>query len=134
MHEKSIGNSGWVYGHELGRNHLKDAFGSLIQTMSFENCSTEEEILNAFDTAKEERCGVIFTTAASLAPYALRFALETEDMQGLRRLLPLGEQAPEILDAALEEARARHLTEATALLLEKRRARPGAGRAKTWEL
>ena len=65
---------------------------------------------------------------------ALRFALETEDMQGLRRLLPLGEQAPEILDAALEQARARHLTEATALLLEKRRARPGAGRAKTWEL
>ena len=55
-------------------------------------------------------------------------------MQGLRRLLPLREQAPEILDAALEEARARHLTEATALLLEKRRARPGAGRAKTWEL
>lgn len=83
MHEKSIGNSGWVYGHELGRNHLKDAFGSLIQTMSFENCSTEEEILNAFDTAKEEHCGVIFTTAASLAPYALRFALENPSVHVL---------------------------------------------------
>ena len=65
---------------------------------------------------------------------ALRFAMQEEDMQGLRLLLPLGKEAPETLDAALAEARARHLTEATALLLEQRRARPGAGRAKKWEL
>ena len=49
--------------------------------------------------------------------------------------LPLcGELAPETLDAALEKARARRLTEATALLLETRRSRPGAGRAKKFEL
>ena len=65
---------------------------------------------------------------------ALRFAMQEEDMQGLRQLLPLGKEAPEILDGALQEARARHLTEATALLLETRRTRPGAGRAKKWEL
>ena len=65
---------------------------------------------------------------------ALAFALEEQDMQGLRLLLSFGEPVPETLDAALEEARARHLTEATALLLETRRARPGAGRAKKFEL
>ena len=43
-------------------------------------------------------------------------------------------QAPDVLEAALSEARERRLTEATALLLETRRARSGAGRAKKWEL
>ena len=65
---------------------------------------------------------------------ALSFALEEQDMPGLRLLLALGELAPETLDAALEKARARRLTEATALLLETRRSRPGAGRAKKFEL
>ena len=65
---------------------------------------------------------------------ALSFALEEQDMQGLRLLLSLGEMASEIQDAALEEARERHLTEATALLLETRRSRSGTGRAKRYEL
>ena len=65
---------------------------------------------------------------------ALSFALTEEDMQGLRMLLSLGQLPPETLEAALNGARARRLTEATALLLEQRRARPGTGRAKKWEL
>ena len=66
MHEKSTGNSGWVYGHELGRNHLKDAFGSLIQTMSFENCSTEEEILNEFSKNVIHDSGEVYKSLTSL--------------------------------------------------------------------
>jgi len=65
---------------------------------------------------------------------ALSFAMAEKDMQGLRLLLTLGEPAPETLEAALTEARARRLTEATALLLEQRRGRAGTGRAKKWEL
>jgi hypothetical protein len=67
-------------------------------------------------------------------PDALRFTMQERDMEGFRMLLDLCEAEEPALEAALEEARALRLTEATALLLEKRRARPGAGRAKTWEL
>jgi len=76
VHERSAASSGWVYGHMLGMNHLKNAFGSLVQTMHFDNCTSEEEIRAAFDTAREEGCGMIFTTASSLMPFALRFAVE----------------------------------------------------------
>ena len=65
---------------------------------------------------------------------ALSYAMAEKDMQGLRLLLTLGEQPPETLEAALTEARALRLTEATALLLEQRRGRAAAGRAKKWEL
>ena len=65
---------------------------------------------------------------------ALSFAMAEKDMPGLRLLLTLGDQSPEVLEAALSEARERRLTEATALLLETRRARSGAGREKKWEL
>jgi hypothetical protein len=67
-------------------------------------------------------------------PDALRFAMRERDMEGFRLLLDLCGTEEPALEAALEEARALRLTEATALLLEKRRARPAAGRAKKWEL
>lgn len=65
---------------------------------------------------------------------AISLALGEKDMRGLRMLLELGEMENETLDRALEESRALKMTEATALLLEKRHARPAAGRSKTFEL
>ena len=83
VHERSAASSGWVYGHMLGMNHLKNAFGSLVQTMHFDNCTSEEDIRAAFDTAREEGCGMIFTTASSLMPFALRFAVENPTVKVL---------------------------------------------------
>ena len=61
---------------------------------------------------------------------ALYFALRERDGEGLRLLLGLGEPDPAALDTALDEARAFRYTEATAILLEKRRQRPAAGRSR----
>ena len=65
---------------------------------------------------------------------ALSLALREKDMRALRLLLELGSLATETLDAALRESRALQNTEATAVLLEKRHARPAAGRTRTFEL
>ena len=65
---------------------------------------------------------------------ALSFALRERDMHGLRMLLDLGMLEKETLDAALRESRTLQITEATAILLEKHRARLAAGRARTFEL
>jgi hypothetical protein len=65
---------------------------------------------------------------------ALSLALRVKDMRGLRKLLDLENIETEILDAALRESRTLQLTEATAILLEKRHARPAAGRARIFEL
>ncbi|MBQ6591061.1 MAG: BMP family ABC transporter substrate-binding protein [Lachnospiraceae bacterium] len=76
IHEKDADSSGWVYGHELGRNHLQESFGSLVETMHFENCREEGEILDAFSTVRAENCGLVFVTSENLSRYALRFAIE----------------------------------------------------------
>ena len=65
---------------------------------------------------------------------ALSLALRERDMPGLRKLLELDGIETETLDAALRESRTLQMTEATAILLEKRHARPAAGRARTFEL
>ncbi len=65
---------------------------------------------------------------------ALSLALRGKDMHALRKLLDLDTVETEILDAALRESRTLHMTEATAILLEKRHTRPAAGRARTFDL
>ena len=81
IHEKNPEESGWVYGHMLGMNHIKDAFGSIIETISFYDCNNEQEIGEAFDTILAENCRVVFTTYDSLRPYALRFAVEHPEIR-----------------------------------------------------
>ena len=65
---------------------------------------------------------------------ALSHALREKDMPGLRMLLKLSSPGTEILDAALQESRTLHLTEATAILLQKRREHPAAGRNRNFDL
>lgn len=81
IHEKNPDDSGWVYGHRLGMNHLKEVFGSLVETMAFYDCNNEEEVGQAFDTILAEDCRVVFTTYESLRPYALRFAVEHPEIK-----------------------------------------------------
>ena len=81
IHEKNPDDSGWVYGHMLGMNHIKESFGSLIETMSFYDCNNEEEIGQAFDTILAENCRLVFTTSDTLRPYALRFAVENPEIK-----------------------------------------------------
>ena len=83
FYEKDPESSGWVYGHELGRNHLREAFGSLVETMHFDHCGEEAVLQEAFETAKAEGCDVIFFTSPSFTKPALRFALDNPQVRVL---------------------------------------------------
>ncbi len=65
---------------------------------------------------------------------ALSFAMREKDMRGFKMLLDLGTPDAQTLETALNEARDLRLTEATAMLLERRRGAPGAGRMRKFEL
>ena len=65
---------------------------------------------------------------------ALSFAMREKDMRGLRMLLDLGTPDAETLDTALSESRELRLTEATAMLLERKRGSGSTGRARKFEL
>jgi hypothetical protein len=65
---------------------------------------------------------------------ALSFAMGEKDMRGFKMLLDLGTPDAQTLETALNEARDLRLTEATAMLLERRRGAPGARRMRKFEL
>lgn len=55
--------SGWLYGHELGRNHINDAMEGNVSTKAY-TCSTEDDDLRGtIDQAVSEGADVIFTTS-----------------------------------------------------------------------
>lgn len=76
IHEKNENNSSWVYGHELGRNSLPEYFGDLVDSITLDNCETEEAFDDAIAAAITDEDDVIFTTSASLMNYTLRAAVE----------------------------------------------------------
>ena len=38
IYDRNPTDSRWIYGHELGRNHLTDSFGPLVRTIAYEDC------------------------------------------------------------------------------------------------
>lgn len=69
-------SSSWVYAHELGRMDLEQRFGGRMQTRSYENVGTEEELLKTIDEAVEEGCNVIFTVAPQMAAGSVKAAIK----------------------------------------------------------
>lgn len=83
LYEKEADRSGWVYGHELGRSHLKDVFGSLVETTAVYDCCTQDRIREALEEARDAGCGMIFATSPAFTRQALRFAVENPDIRVL---------------------------------------------------
>lgn len=83
VNNKSVYQSGWVYGHELGRLHLQNVFGSRIETERFEitthaEIDTEaaiEEMAASLEEIIEKGYKVIFTTTPELVETSLKVAL-----------------------------------------------------------
>lgn len=89
VNNKSVEQSGWVYGHELGRMHLENVFGDKVETERFEITSTYEELDSEAATAEmaasleeiiEKGYKVIFTTTPELVETALKVALAHPDV------------------------------------------------------
>ncbi|MGN0513816.1 MAG: BMP family ABC transporter substrate-binding protein [Lachnospiraceae bacterium] len=89
VNNKSVDQSGWVYGHELGRMHLENVFGDKVSTERFEITSSTMELDSEAATEEmtaslEEIIGmgykVIFTTTPELVEVALKVSLAHPDV------------------------------------------------------
>lgn len=81
IYDRNANNSSWVYGHELGRNHLKERFGEKVATIAMENCETEAEVANAIDLAVAAGNEMIFTTTSAQIDAALKAAIKYPDVR-----------------------------------------------------
>lgn len=93
LYTKSPDDSGWIYGHELGRNHLQECFDGAVDTICFENCDTDEKIRRAIDAAAADGDGVVFTTSPEQMPETLRSAIHYPDIRFLNCSVNLSHNA-----------------------------------------
>lgn len=83
VNNKAVEQSGWVYGHELGRLHLENEFKGKVQTARFEVSTTAaldtsdatDEMAASLEEIIYEGYKVIFTTTPELIEAALKVSL-----------------------------------------------------------
>lgn len=75
IYAKSPEKSRWTYAHELGRQDLLNTFGGAVDAISFENCSTDEDIRKAIDASGADEDAVVFTTSPVQMQETLKSAI-----------------------------------------------------------
>ena len=74
--------SDWTFGHELGRNHVKETFGDIIRTLRVvtdDTGETAQEIME--DLIEKEGADVIFTTTANFISASLKCAVKHPEVR-----------------------------------------------------
>ena len=105
IYEKEPGNSSWTYAHELGRQSLMEEFGGLVDTSYFTDCDSEEKVLEAIDSAAADEDALVFTTAPSMMPAALKAAFKYPKMKILNCSVNLSHDAVRTYYAKMYEAK-----------------------------
>jgi len=67
--------SAWIKGHDVGREHLEQTLGELVEVRSYFHADTPEEADRLLDLAVEEGAEVVFTTTPQLARATTRAAI-----------------------------------------------------------
>lgn len=74
-YERPADTSSWIYGHELGRNYVENAFDGRVETIVYDHCSTDAELRQAIDTAEIDENELIFTVSPAQMQETLRSAI-----------------------------------------------------------
>ena len=105
IHERTLETSAWVYGHELGRNHILAHFAGTVECLSFDACDTEEKTLRAIDDAVSSGAEVIFTTSPFHMPATLKSAIHYPQVRFLNCSVNLPHKAVRTYETRLYEAK-----------------------------
>ena len=75
IYDKNPVISGWVYGHELGRQHIQKVFDGKVVTSAYEDAIGKDPQA-VLEQAIADGNRIIFTTSAKLLPSSLSTAIE----------------------------------------------------------
>ncbi len=76
IHTKTVENSSWTYGHDLGCNHLENTFKEQVRIRSYFHADSIEEQTGCFEQAIADGCEVIFSTSPTLLDISTRYAMK----------------------------------------------------------
>lgn len=81
IYDKSPEDSGWIYGHELGRQYLEENFGDLIETTSVVCFTGSEESDSVLEDIISDGYQVIFTTTPDMSKPSLKTAIDHPEVK-----------------------------------------------------
>lgn len=81
IYNRNPENSGWIYGHELGRNHIDQVFKGVVETICFKDCATDEDLRKAVNVAAIDQNDMIITTSPVQMAETLRCAIHFPDIK-----------------------------------------------------
>ncbi len=105
IYPKTADNSGWIYGHELGRNYIESRFDGVVKTEKFENCGTDEEVRKAIDQAVANHAEVVFTISPTQMDETLRSAIHYPATKFLNCSINLSHNAVRTYYGRMHEAK-----------------------------
>ena len=75
VYDKTPETSGWIYGHELGRQHVESAFGGRVLTKAYENAMGQDPV-EVLEQAVADGNEIVFTTSPRLLNPSLAVAVK----------------------------------------------------------
>lgn len=81
VYDKDPATSGWVYGHELGRLHLDDVMGNIIETKAFIISGTDDSAEKDLEQICNDGFDIIFTVTPKLIKACLKVAVLHPDVK-----------------------------------------------------
>lgn len=81
VYDKNPSTSDWIYGHELGRLHLDETMGDLIETKSFITPDTAEQAETVLEKICKDGYDIIFTVTPKLIKASLKMAVAYPDIK-----------------------------------------------------
>ncbi|MCM1178922.1 MAG: BMP family ABC transporter substrate-binding protein [Clostridium sp.] len=81
IYDKDPATSGWVYGHELGRLHLDDVMGNIIETKAFIISGTDDSAEKDLEQICNDGFDIIFTVTPKLIKACLKVAVLHPDVK-----------------------------------------------------
>ena len=81
LHEKPIKDSGWTYGHELGRMHLSQIFSEQVRTTSYVTDEKTHDREGLIEEAIADGNTILFTTSEVFLEASLKAAIRHPEVK-----------------------------------------------------
>jgi len=75
VYDKPVSESGWSYGHDLGRIYVQQTFGERIHTVTYAMDSEHTDAAQVVETACKDGNHIIFTTSERFLSASLKMAI-----------------------------------------------------------
>lgn len=75
VYDKDPSTSDWIYGHELGRLHLEETLGEIIETHAYITNGVNDNAENILEEICNDGCDIIFTVTPRLIKACLKVAV-----------------------------------------------------------